>query len=110
MELMPPRNSWRLRGSTRNGSCIGMSCGGMQNAPWPSWPPVAPKLWWTPLHVCDSAPARSEEHTSELKSLMRISYAVLCLKKKNNTEIQHKNIIAVAQSTATVTTPPTETP
>src|SRR3546814_6803805 len=28
--------------------------------------------------------ARSEEHTSELQSLMRISYAVLCLKKKNN--------------------------
>src|SRR3546814_3495305 len=31
-------------------------------------------------------PARSEEHTSELQSLMRISYAVFCLKKKiNNT-------------------------
>src|SRR3546814_1362330 len=30
---------------------------------------------------------RSEEHTSELQSLMRISYAVFCLKKKNN----HKN-------------------
>src|SRR3546814_6250846 len=30
--------------------------------------------------------ARSEEHTSELQSLMRISYAVFCLKKKN----QHK--------------------
>src|SRR3546814_8781429 len=29
-----------------------------------------------------SARARSEEHTSELQSLMRISYAVLCLKKK----------------------------
>src|SRR3546814_1039231 len=28
------------------------------------------------------APARSEEHTSELQSLMRISYAVFCLKKK----------------------------
>src|SRR3546814_8957538 len=28
---------------------------------------------------------RSEEHTSELQSLMRISYAVFCLKKKNNT-------------------------
>src|SRR3546814_1962479 len=28
--------------------------------------------------------ARSEEHTSELPSLMRISYAVFCLKKKNN--------------------------
>src|SRR3546814_1142356 len=30
------------------------------------------------------AHARSEEHTSELQSLMRISYAVFCLKKKNN--------------------------
>src|SRR3546814_1755758 len=30
-----------------------------------------------------SIPARSEEHTSELQSLMRISYAVFCLKKKN---------------------------
>src|SRR3546814_6125067 len=29
---------------------------------------------------------RSEEHTSELQSLMRISYAVFCLKKKNNKE------------------------
>src|SRR3546814_4098145 len=29
--------------------------------------------------------ARSEEHTSELQSLMRISYAVFCLKKKTNT-------------------------
>src|SRR3546814_4597577 len=28
-------------------------------------------------------PPRSEEHTSELQSLMRISYAVFCLKKKN---------------------------
>src|SRR3546814_3640600 len=33
---------------------------------------------------------RSEEHTSELQSLMRISYAVFCLKKKKH---QHKNII-----------------
>src|SRR3546814_6184987 len=32
--------------------------------------------------------ARSEEHTSELQSLMRISYAVFCLKKKNNNTIQ----------------------
>src|SRR3546814_8167999 len=30
----------------------------------------------------DPAPTRSEEHTSELQSLMRISYAVFCLKKK----------------------------
>src|SRR3546814_5038332 len=34
-------------------------------------------------------PLRSEEHTSELQSLMRISYAVFCLKKKHN--ITHQN-------------------
>src|SRR3546814_1380861 len=33
--------------------------------------------------------ARSEEHTSELQSLMRISYAVFCLKKKNTSHSQH---------------------
>src|SRR3546814_4924046 len=33
---------------------------------------------------------RSEEHTSELQSLMRISYAVFCLKKKKN-RTKHKN-------------------
>src|SRR3546814_9148697 len=33
--------------------------------------------------------ARSEEHTSELQSLMRISYAVFCLKKKNKTQKQN---------------------
>src|SRR3546814_1298454 len=32
---------------------------------------------------------RSEEHTSELQSLMRISYAVFCLKKKNNKKKQY---------------------
>src|SRR3546814_9613716 len=34
---------------------------------------------------------RSEEHTSELQSLMRISYAVFCLKKKKNTHTQPLN-------------------
>src|SRR3546814_2446694 len=33
---------------------------------------------------------RSEEHTSELQSLMRISYAVFCLKKKKNKSSRHK--------------------
>src|SRR3546814_10700358 len=33
--------------------------------------------------------SRSEEHTSELQSLMRISYAVFCLKKKNPIEDKH---------------------
>src|SRR3546814_8720854 len=34
-------------------------------------------------------PSRSEEHTSELQSLMRISYAVFCLKKKKKQNIEH---------------------
>src|SRR3546814_5141575 len=35
---------------------------------------------------------RSEEHTSELQSLMRISYAVFCLKKKRETDIKHSHL------------------
>src|SRR3546814_2004278 len=38
----------------------------------------------TPSGSPQSRPRRSEEHTSELQSLMRISYAVLCWKKKKN--------------------------
>src|SRR3546814_6281930 len=34
---------------------------------------------------------RSEEHTSELQSLMRISYAVFCLKKKKNKHTRNNN-------------------
>src|SRR3546814_2938905 len=37
---------------------------------------------WTSVQVAAPAPIRSEEHTSELQSLMRTSYAVFCLKKK----------------------------
>src|SRR3546814_2138340 len=41
----------------------------------------------------DRSRCRSEEHTSELQSLMRISYAVFCLKKKRTTtkHTQHTN-------------------
>src|SRR3546814_1864873 len=35
------------------------------------------------------AACRSEEHTSELQSLMRISYAVFCLKKKNHFDFEN---------------------
>src|SRR3546814_2195774 len=38
----------------------------------------------TGAHALELAEVRSEEHTSELQSLMRISYAVFCLKKKKN--------------------------
>src|SRR3546814_1683092 len=41
-------------------------------------------------HVVQRDHYRSEEHTSELQSLMRTSYAVFCLKKKKNHNIQHK--------------------
>src|SRR3546814_7141407 len=61
------------------------------------------------MHACRHGEAagavrhrqRSEEHTSELQSLMRISYAVFCLKKKkkHNTTIEAKN--ADAQITHT---------
>src|SRR3546814_2120110 len=43
---------------------------------------AVPSLAWSVARPC-----RSEEHTSELQSLMRISYAVFCLKKTN---IRHK--------------------
>src|SRR3546814_9122316 len=48
-------------------------------------PARARRAW---LRIVD---LRSEEHTSELQSLMRISYAVFCLKKKNH-QLPHTNI------------------
>src|SRR3546814_1087608 len=45
---------------------------------------IAAAIW---LEV--AAISRSEEHTSELQSLMRISYAVFCLKKKKHNQKQH---------------------
>src|SRR3546814_3166798 len=46
--------------------------------------PVRPNRPWTDIpEGFDYKAYRSEEHTSELQSLMRISYAVFCLKKKN---------------------------
>src|SRR3546814_8808656 len=56
-------------------------------------------MWYSPrLSVWDwcldrdiPGASRSEEHTSELPSLMRISYAVFCLKKKKETQAQTQN-------------------
>src|SRR3546814_5925798 len=51
------------------------------------------------------APTRSEEHTSELQSLMRISYAVFCLKKKkNNTKIREYKTPENRSTSGTATT------
>src|SRR3546814_1392253 len=75
------------------------------------WPkPVPPE---EPVMKFD-APAgrnpidRSEEHTSELQSLMRISYAVFCLKKKKHkTKVKkHKHVIKIEHQTPKLTTTP----
>src|SRR3546814_20724706 len=50
-----------------------------------AWAPVAGLASIVVLDEHDEAHQRSEEHTSELQSLMRISYAVFCLKKKKQT-------------------------
>src|SRR3546814_2763661 len=54
--------------------------------------PAAPVTILTPeaLRLQHEPAARSEEHTSELQSLMRISYAVFCLKKKKQTQKNNK--------------------
>src|SRR3546814_10437007 len=51
-----------------------------------------------PFDLDSAILARSEEHTSELQSLMRISYAVFCLKKKNK-----KTIITYTKQTSNTT-------
>src|SRR3546814_5419027 len=51
-----------------------MACASLYLPP-TAGPPTMPR---------DTSTPRSEEHTSELQSLMRISYAVFCLKKKKN--------------------------
>src|SRR3546814_9113765 len=46
---------------------------------------------------------RSEEHTSELQSLMRISYAVFCLKQKNNNHNSNRQIMPAEHHTTNIT-------
>src|SRR3546814_1741909 len=51
--------------------------------------------------------SRSEEHTSELQSLMRISYAVFCLKKKNTSINNNKHTTQYQHDTKIASTTPT---
>src|SRR3546814_8168613 len=77
------RRAWPLRSRQRRGhGARTLGAGGDRRPPDPRiarrparWP-LAPAL--------SQRPGRSEEHTSELQSLMRISYAVFCLKKNTN--------------------------
>src|SRR3546814_1036483 len=62
----------------------------------PARPPRLPVHDAAVAQLRRRAGRRSEEHTSELQSLMRISYAVFCLKKKNT---QYKTTITAHKST-----------
>src|SRR3546814_8453506 len=62
------------------------------------WRGATAELWGADFETALSTGAgffarRSEEHTSELQSLMRISYAVFCLNKKTQTYITHSSRI-----------------
>src|SRR3546814_5808069 len=77
--------------SVRHGLLVPASTVGSQTEPLLS--STAPFLTWidllTALGVALTENRRSEEHTSELQSLMRTSYAVFCLKKKNKSCQEH---------------------
>src|SRR3546814_3988613 len=88
----PPPITPRVKPTRTPDMSVRMSTGVMGwPPPWPCdsvpeqrrcpCPPASPRR--TP------APPRSEEHTSELQSLMRISYAVFCLKKKRTKDTAH---------------------
>src|SRR3546814_6288996 len=70
---------------TGHAPCL-MLCGSGQGKAAPSG---ARKAIMSSLRKRSPRRERSEEHTSELQSLMRISYAVFCLKKKNNINTNH---------------------
>src|SRR3546814_3557340 len=73
----------RFRASSRNGAAGAPPIGARQ-------PTVVTTSLPITLRAAIRAIARSEEHTSELQSLMRISYAVFCLqKKKTERTVQH---------------------
>src|SRR3546814_4711029 len=87
-----PRAAGRGRGRNDTGRRVGgQGEGGTLQAVFPVVKGPCPKSPFpcrsascsTRSPSCRSSPSRSEEHTSELQSLMRISYAVFCLKKKN---------------------------
>src|SRR3546814_5488885 len=76
-------------------------------------------IWWVISEYQNSSPtsapirtpgtkrplARSEEHTSELQSLMRISYAVFCLKKKKNKRKHNRRLYHYKKHTNTTIKP-----
>src|SRR3546814_6508641 len=69
-------------GGSRNGKVADQShATGFEDASGPAL--LGQDETWHGVPIAGGEGPRSEEHTSELQSLMRISYAVFCLKKKN---------------------------
>src|SRR3546814_10722636 len=95
--MLRPRNRYPLQcrwsnGSTRYGAWRLRMAGSFRNAQKPPancWMRRAMLRCCHHGNVLDFGSKRSEEHTSELQSLMRISYAVFCLKKKKTKKHTH---------------------
>src|SRR3546814_6068254 len=102
MRFCPPGSRWRSAGGPSSGSRSTSSRSRHERA----------NRYAHILSACRRGKNRSEEHTSELQSLMRISYAVFCLKKKKpNTKwktnkkhnMQYKRITRLTNQTITST-------
>src|SRR3546814_1818774 len=81
------------RSTTRDGSAVSFSPR-MRSGVWSGRQSSMGEceiLFWLPGPECFAA-SRSEEHTSELQSLMRISYAVFCLKQTIDRKILESNL------------------
>src|SRR3546814_5926196 len=87
----PQGNDGGMAGASRSGSLLRDPAISRLELPWP----LAGRCrggdllyaragWFSASMATETDLDRSEEHTSELQSLMRISYAVFCLKKKKN--------------------------
>src|SRR3546814_2481877 len=89
----PATEPWRTISSARQTGCAPPPCFAWSPSPFrggsatSALPPKADPLDGPPI-----PPPRSEEHTSELQSLIRISSAVFCLKKTKNTHSINQNI------------------
>src|SRR3546814_5504506 len=87
-EGMPASGSCSMRAAASSTASCGLSAARLRRARAIAPGRVGYPTWLWPQSCNNSSlqqfQVRSEEHTSELQSLMRISYAVFCLKKKNH--------------------------
>src|SRR3546814_1444147 len=96
----------------RSGHCTGALYSALAGAGF--FPEAELDTYLKPESRLNGHPNRSEEHTSELQSLMRISYAVFCLKKKNHLNIHCQTNLTKKSTTNTYSQsltipPPTHT-